>query len=329
MRHRSRRSRWIAVPAFLVVLLLGAESSAGHRSERRTPRCFGAAARDPARSPCHNPLLRLAVIPSPRRAMLDPGAPCTRLKADGLIAPCGFGTGPAKARGRFALIGDSHAAHWRSALAVLARRQRWRGYAITRNGCPFTTAGPHLPERFSLECVRWKRELPSWLARHPRVRTVFLAQLTRNAGDFPPATPDPFAARVGAYVDAWRQLPASVKHVIVIRDTPEIRLDTLACVSRSRAQQRPAGRRCAVPRTTARPPDPAAAAAVHLGSPRFQLADLTRFFCGERECYPVVGGVLVYKDITHITPVFAKTLGPYLLREVRQLIRPGPGDSAR
>jgi hypothetical protein len=159
------------------------------------------------------------------------------------------------------------------------------------------------------------------------VRTVFLAQLTRNAGDFPPGTSDPFAARVGAYADAWRQLPASVKHVIVIRDTPDIRFDTLACVSRSLAHGRPAGRRCAVPRAT--PPDPAAAAAVQLGSPRFQVVDLTRFFCGERECYPVVGGVLVFKDVTHITPLFANTLGPYLLREVRRRIRPGPSDPTR
>jgi hypothetical protein len=103
----------------------------------------------------------------------------------------------------------------------------------------------------------------------------------------------------------------------------------LACVSRSLARRRPAGRRCAVPRAAAHAPDPAAAATVHLESPRFQVVDLTRFFCGARECYPVVGGVLVYRDINHITSLFAKTLGPYLLREVRQGIRRGPGDSAR
>ena len=44
--------------------------------------------------------------------------------------------------------------------------------------------------------------------------------------------------------------------------------------------------------------------------------DLTPFFCDQRSCYPVVGGVLVHKDINHLTRHFAETLGPYLLRAV-------------
>jgi hypothetical protein len=35
----------------------------------------------------------------------------------------------------------------------------------------------------------------------------------------------------------------------------------------------------------------------------------------------VVGGVLVYKDENHLTPLFARTLGPYLLRAVRGMLR--------
>jgi hypothetical protein len=44
------------------------------------------------------------------------------------------------------------------------------------------------------------------------------------------------------------------------------------------------------------------------------VVDLTHFFCGPRRCFPVVGGVLVFKDASHITSVFARTLGPFLLR---------------
>ena len=49
--------------------------------------------------------------------------------------PCAFG---AATRGTFALIGDSHAAHWRPTVAVVARRLGWRGIAISRNGCAFS-----------------------------------------------------------------------------------------------------------------------------------------------------------------------------------------------
>ena len=51
--------------------------------------------------------------------------------------------------------------------------------------------------------------------------------------------------------------------------------------------------------------------------------DLTPFFCDGRDCYPVVGGVLVYHDQNHMTPLFAKTLGPYLRRAVDAILPTG------
>jgi hypothetical protein len=30
----------------------------------------------------------------------------------------------------------------------------------------------------------------------------------------------------------------------------------------------------------------------------------------------VIGGALVYKDVSHLTAVYGKTLGPYLLRDL-------------
>jgi hypothetical protein len=120
-------------------------------------------------------------------------------------------------------------------------------------------------------------------------------------------------------VAAWKDLPASVEHIVVIRDTPEMREDTLACVSAALQEGRPPGPACAAPRADALPPDPAVAAAHQLRSPRVQTIDLTRFFCDDRSCYPVVGGVLAYTDFTHLTPTFAATLGPFLLAEVRRL----------
>ena len=109
---------------------------------------------------------------------------------------------------------------------------------------------------------------------------------------------------------------------MVIRDSPEARYDTLTCVARAIARRRPAADRCAVPRAAALRADPAAVAASEAGSPRAQTVDLTDFFCGSRRCFPVVGGVLVYKDENHLTPLFAQTLGPYLLRSVESAFGP-------
>ena len=65
--------------------------------------------------------------------------------------------------------------------------------------------------------------------------------------------------------------------------------------------------------------DPALEAVRRLHSSRYLAIDMTSFFCSARFCPPVIGGVLVYKDLTHITSEYAKTLAPYLEREIRRL----------
>jgi hypothetical protein len=60
-------------------------------------------------------------------------------------------------------------------------------------------------------------------------------------------------------------------------------------------------------------------AASAIAAPRGDVIDLTRFQCSTRFCFPVVGGVLVHKDVDHITRTFARTLAPYLLRQFDRL----------
>ena len=71
---------------------------------------------------------------------------------------------------------------------------------------------------------------------------------------------------------------------------------------------------CAIPRASSLSEDAAITAAQRLASPRITPIDLTDFMCDAKNCFPVVGGVLVHKDIGHMTRTFSETLGPYLLR---------------
>ena len=106
---------------------------------------------------------------------------------------------------------------------------------------------------------------------------------------------------MAGYLAAWKALPPSVEHVIVIRDTPKVHGDTDSCVQEALGEGDRPGRACAVPRRAALDRDPAAVAAARLGSSRVRTVDLTRFFCDRRRCYPVIGGALVFKDPTHLT----------------------------
>jgi hypothetical protein len=271
------------------------------------PRCFGAAARDAAQ-PCENPRLRFSAVPRPRDAPLLPALPCrfVRYKTPHV---CAFATPKRRARGRIALLGDSHAPAWRAAVDVLARRKRWRGLTLARSSCPFSTAEHRAQPK---SCDEWKDGVYRWLARHPEIRTVFFVN---SAGyDF---TSDP----VDGYRQALDALPQTVERIVVIRDNPKAAGDTLPCVARALRRHRRTDRRCALERDAFLTEDPAAQAAPLLANDRGRTIDLTDFFCDDTTCFPVIGGVLVYKDTSHITTVFSRTLGPYLTARFRSLER--------
>jgi hypothetical protein len=217
------------------------------------------------------------------------------------------------------LVGDSHAGHWRGALTVVARANRWRGLSITHSSCPLQKALRDLAEPRRTSCRRWKQAVFAWFERHPEVTTVFVAGLTGGSGVVPSAGRGRFDTSVRGYERAWQSLPPTVRNIVVIRDTPKFHGDTNRCVENIMRTGGQAGPACALSRAEALDRDPAIAAAARLRSDRVHTVDLTRYFCDARRCYPVVGGALVLRDNTHVTGVFSTSLGPYLQRAVNAL----------
>lgn len=282
-----------------------------------SPPCLGAASLDPLHR-CQNPSLRLRVSPTPEEATLVPDAPCAPVQA--ALDLCAFGAPPAQASATVALLGDSHAEHWRAALEVLTRAMGWSGLSLTRSSCPFTEAVSTAPEPKSAECVLWNGGVVEWFDAHPAVSIVFTSDHPGPVRTAPGQSE--LAARVAGITAAWAALPASVTHIVVIRDDPFIDERTLPCVEHAIAAHRDAGLLCAVPRRRALHVDPDVVAAEALHSPRVQIIDLTPFFCDSRSCFPVIGGVLVYRDFfDHLTRAYSASLGPFLLRDVRRLMK--------
>lgn len=302
----------LATGAVVAVMSIASAATAA----AATPACVGAAARD-ARQPCFNPTRSIA--PALKDVDRVPESDCapTRQKPEPV---CTFGAPAARARGHIALVGDSHALQWRAALGVVARANRWRGYSITAPGCFLSEAVHALPEGLRAPCVRWYRSVVKWFGEHPEVDTVFVSQNAPTPVDVRPGETY-LGVKVAGFRRAWTALPKTVKRVIVIRDTPITSDATVACVRRVVAAktQRP-GPACPMPRSVAVIEDTAVAAVVALGSKRYRFVDLTDFFCNRRNCYPVIGGVLVHRDIDHITVAYSQTLGRYLLRRVRWLM---------
>ena len=109
----------------------------------------------------------------------------------------------------------------------------------------------------------------------------------------------------------------------MIRDTPKMSRATLDCIDRGIAARRDVG-------AGLRGPARDGAASATRSCSRGQLANSPRAadrstsracFCGTRRCYPVIGGALVFKDLHHLTLVFAETLAPPLAHEIARVTR--------
>jgi len=283
------------------------------------PRCFGAAARDPLH-PCENRALSRQVVPAPVAARQELNAPCEAFRREEGVHVCEFGAPAAQASDNIALLGDSHASHWRAPLDAVARDSGWHGLSVTRTSCPFSTASKLTPEPTRTQCRDWVAAVPAFFRAHPEIDTVFVSAITGGRVKVPKGV-SKREAKVDGYVNAWRTLPPTVKHIVVIRDSPKIFNSTVDCIAGAIAAHADAGTRCAVRRRASLIPDPQAIAARADTSGRAQVIDLTPVLCSPTQCFPVIGGALVYKDLHHFTLVFARTLAAPLASAVRRVVR--------
>ena len=309
-----------ATLALAAALALTAPGTSSGQESPEAMRCFGAASRDPEKR-CVNRDLRFMVVPTPAEARDGLNSPCEPITKQGEeMYSCAFGTQWTEASKTIALVGDSHAAHWRAALDVAAVHRGWHGLSLTESGCSLTKAIPVLKGRRRDDCVEYNRTLVRWLESHPQVEIVFTSQhggkVVTKRGQ------SQYDAQVDGFLRAFTELPPTVKQVVVIRDTPWSTRRAPGCVVAAAADRRRPDRACAIPRERALRQDLAAVAVRKMRSRRVKLVNLTPFMCGPTSCFPVVGGALVHKDGGHITQLFSRTLGPYLGRALDRILAP-------
>lgn len=314
----------VAVATTLAALTVAAAAPA--QTAPTNEPCFGAASVDP-QHPCNNPDLALTVYPPPAQARAlqqNQGCDHRESAAGGLLDVCFFGAAPRDATRVVALLGDSHAAHWRNALDFVLAAHGWRAVSMQRAGCPLTLARPDLPSEDRIKgCMDFNKAVQRWIAAHPEIDVVFTSQ--HRGGALPGPGESAGRARRNGYIRAWqRLLGGAIRQIVVIRDTPRISTQTIPCVQAAIDAHQNAGEVCALKQSYALRPDPAVDAAKEFDSPQVQVADLGTFFCRRRLCPPVSGGALVLRDVTHMTTTYSTTLGPYLVQRVDALMQSWP-----
>ncbi|MCR6706304.1 MAG: acyltransferase [Cellulomonas sp.] len=236
-------------------------------------------------------------------------------------AACTFGD--AASSTVVALVGDSHAGQWQPPLAAIAQDEGWRLDTYTKGSCALTSArtwlgtvdGPYT------QCGQWNDAVVEHLLADPPDVVVTSnnqievvgddgARLTGPAGD---------AAAVAGLQDAWARLTDAGIPVVVVGDTPWVGFDVPECVA---LHEDTWAVDCTVPadvpeRRSGLAQQRAAATAADV-----PLLDLTELLCPDGSCPAIVGGVLVWRDVSHVTASYVRTLEPELRDWLVPLVAP-------
>lgn len=219
------------------------------------------------------------------------------------------------------LAGDSKALQWSDAFDKIAQRKGWRLLTATKSSCGLYDALRDEGGRSYQECLAHNKALTAALIEM-KPDVVVVSQRHDTAVD-PQTGETTEAAMTAGLARVWERLEQAGVHVVALLDNPsptgvdigdgEIykcvaeRLDRLSECAFSRADGLAAsGSRSLL----------AAAEKV----PAVDVLDLTDVLCNDQVCPPVVGGVLVYRQGSHITNTYALTAVPALTDRLTPLL---------
>ncbi len=207
---------------------------------------------------------------------------------------CSSGRPTAKIRALF--MGDSHTRQYYPSLFVLASKYNWNVTLVSKSGCPIM-ASKLIPAKAKIRgCDGWNVAREKWLATRKPFDFMFNSNSTFITRGDP--------AIVAAVVEAIRQPAAKGTSVLVLFDNPKPRLDILACYAQYGLAQ--AGSKCQVTRAAGLHSVDAVTPGVK-SLKNVKTFDLTDVYCNTI-CSPVINGIKVYRDKSHVSAPFAATL---------------------
>jgi peptidoglycan/LPS O-acetylase OafA/YrhL len=211
-----------------------------------------------------------------------------------------------------AVVGGSHSSQWLPALKLIAEPSGWNVYSFTKSNCPFYFGADTVSGQEVSSCQQWNQNvMQAVLKLHPDA--VFMTS-TRYDGD----SSDEFVP--DGYINAWHQLAAANIRVIALRDNPDFEFDVSACVE----LHGPDAPVCALPRQRMLEiPSPTELIANPPQTVKF--IDLSDYFCDGEICPPVIGNVLVYRHMNHITATYVRTLAPMLQTALQEALQSDEG----
>lgn len=202
---------------------------------------------------------------------------------------------------KIALTGDSHAAMLIPGLREQAEERNWRIDAIVGRGCVWQEV-----EAADSECADRRAAVDDIILSGDYDAVLVTAW---NRVDVDAATKEQTSERMAS---AWQRAVDRGVTVIGLADNPAVPESSTECLAQSSEFSLDT---CAFPADPQLAEEDAIRAAGRAtGAPIVDLADA--YCTTDGVCPMVMGGVVAYRDLHHITGTFSKTLAPYLADEI-------------
>jgi peptidoglycan/LPS O-acetylase OafA/YrhL len=243
------------------------------------------------------------ISPDPAQGAFDTSpvyaSKCHRDESQSDAAACTYGDPDADFT--VALVGDSHAAQWVSALQYVAQQRHWRLKTYTKSACAFIAGTVYGRNGQPYDSCTQRNDAIRALMTGPDKPDLMVLTNTDyvlvDGGSMP-----------NAMVTAWGPLIGMGVQVVVLADTPTSQYNVPECVSTHRDSLQD----CATTRNVALAEQGQAQRQAAELAPEVQLIDLNDWICPGEECPAVIGDTLVYFDMNHLSATYSASLGPQL-----------------
>lgn len=253
------------------------------------------------------------IVPAPDVAAQD-FRNCTQTQESSDIMSCTYGKKDSQTV--IALIGDSHANQWVPGLDEIAQARGWKLVEYTKAACsfadvPITTKDGHpYPS-----CHQWSSALLNRLLTTEKPTMVITSSIKKRAMIDGQANFDAenVSALAGGLRRNYEALNKAGIPVLVIQDTPLPEVDIPECVQQNIDKLTA----CAGDRSKMVPGDLGAEQfEAKAGLDKVHIIDLNGAICPTERCAAVIGNVLVYRDASHLTGTYVRSLVPRLDAEL-------------
>lgn len=207
------------------------------------------------------------------------------------------------------VTGGSHSGQWVPTFRALAQRHGWRVLVAEMSGCQLTTNRGQYPTPRDVEvskgCQDWNEGIVDVI--DDLAPDVVFTLATTSLGK-PESTPLGF-------IDQWEAIEARGIKIVGIRDSPRRVQPVPECLA---AAQDPA--ECTVNRRTGDYGllDPSPFTKLTPG-PKIGYIDLSQWYCPGTTCPAVIGNVLVYRDASHLSSAYARSMADPLDTALRRV----------